>query len=682
MMLLFFLRKIKKEWKGIDAIEQSTHTNFEKEKNIHITGVPKNIGQLKYVGQLLVNFTAEQLSKTALVLADESLLLPILSSLPKNVQHVNITMGLSLSQVPYATFIQQFFNLKKELSTSKAYYYKDLIALLQNPFVKLLLGKQPCEQFYNSIVKNNWVYVKSNVVIENLQTTNNSSLKLIFSEYKNSTQLILELYQLTNHICSIFEKNGDVQQLGYTHKFLIITEELLTLITAHPSINSINTVLQLINDKIKNGKIDFIGKPFQGLQIMGVLESRCLDFETVIITSVNEGVLPAGKKGNSFIPHDLKLDLNLPTYKEKDAIYAYHFYRLLQRCTTAHLLYNTEIDEFNSGEKSRFLQQIELEKHPNHHIINSIVVTPNAKEYLPITEIKKDETIITKLSQIAQKGFSPSALGAYLRDPLSFYEHYILGVQDTDEVEEEVAANTLGTVIHNVLETFYKPYIDKILVAEDIVVMQKNIRAAVEKEFQITYSTNQIKHGANFISLEVAVTYISKFLKLELAQINAGNEIQIIAIENNFTTQIEMPNLDFPVYIRGKVDRVDRYNGQLRIVDYKTGAVNTSDLKVRDWDSLITDDKRSKALQILMYAYMYCNKHPTTNPVYGGIISFKKLNDGFLSFAKYAEKGRTSDPAITPEIFTSFLNQLQFLITEICDITIPFLKKEPKTYFK
>ncbi len=678
----FFLRNIKKEWKGIDAIDQSLHRSYETKKDIHITGVPKNIGQVKYVGQLLKNFSAEQLSKTALVLADETLLLPVLSSLPENVQHVNVTMGLPLNQLPYVAFINQLFKLKNSLQTSDTFYYKDLIALVQNHFTKILIGHNLCDQLYNSIIKNNWVYISQQMLFEHLEASKTAFTKPLFSTYKNNTQLVTDLYQLTHGICEYYKVIDNVEQLGYSHKFLIVFEELLELVSKHPSINTLKVVQQLLNEKIKNEKIDFHGEPFKGLQIMGVLESRCLDFETVILTSVNEGILPSGKKGNSFIPYDLKINLKLPTFKEKDAIYAYHFYRLLQRCDTAHLLYNTEVDEFNSGEKSRFIQQLELETHPNHHITHSIVSTNNVPNYTPITEIEKDINVISKLSQIAQKGFSPSALGAYLRDPLSFYEQYILGVRDSEEVEEEVAANTLGTVIHNVLENFYKPLIDRLVTAHDILEMQKNIRQAVEKEFQITYATNQISTGINYITLEVAIEYITKFLKLELAQIKAGNEIHIVAIESDIATKITIPELNFPISIRGKVDRVDRYNGQLRIVDYKTGTVNATDLKIRDWNSLLIDDKRSKALQILMYAYMYCIDNSITESVHGGIISFKKLNDGFLSFGKHPEKGRNTDPDITPEIFKEFLVQLQQLITEICDISIPFVKKEPKTFFK
>jgi len=422
--------------------------------------------------------------------------------------------------------------------------------------------------------------------------------------------------------------------------------------------------------------IDFRGEPFEGLQIMGVLESRCLDFENIIITSVNEGTLPSGQKGNSFIPYDLKIEAKLPTFKEKDAIYAYHFYRLLQRCKTAHLIYNTQVDELNSGEKSRFLQQLELEPHPNHITTSSIVTTNTQGNYTPIQKIVKDVSVIEKLKILAQNGFSPSALATYLRDPLTYYDRYILGVPESKIIEEEIAANTLGTVIHEVLCDFYEPLENKIIVEKDIKKMLDQLDQEVVKELQKNYSGAQITYGVNLLSLEAAKQFIKKFLLRELELLKKGNELVVVSIEKKYKTKIDIPQLDFPIYIKGTVDRVDRLNGKLRIVDYKTGYVDPAKLKIKNWEVLKEDEGYSKALQILMYAYMYCQENNITEVVEGGIIAFKKLNQGFLPFAQ--SKGRKSNPEINTEVFDSFLEQLQLLISEICDINQPFISNELK----
>lgn len=674
-----FLKRFKKDWKAPNGFEYSVHQSFQESKNITITGIPKNIGQVKYIGQILEKMPAEELTKTALVLADETLLLPMLNSLPKNVANVNITMGLSLSQIPLTVFVNQLMSLK-ETHKGHGFYCQEVLAILHNFYTKTLIGDEVAEQLHQLIIKNNWVYVEMQTLLKHAETKTHKNLKLLFGQWESNKQTLQDLERLLNILLDYFTEKEDHLQITYIQKTQEVVELLVIVVSAYTYISELKVLRQLLNEKIAAESIDFRGEPLQGLQIMGVLESRCLDFENVIIASVNEGILPSGKKSSSFIPFDLKIDTNLPTYKEKDAIYAYHFYRLLQRCSQAHLIYNTQVDEMNSGEKSRFIQQLELEPHPNHTITSAIASAATGANYTPITEIQKNIDVIEKLKKLAAYGFSPSALGSYLRNPLAFYEQYILGVRDAEEVEEEVAANTLGTVIHNVLENFYKPFEGKILVIQDIKTMLKNTPKAIEKEFQTAYSSAQIISGLNYITVQAAIEYVVKFLKTELSQLEAGNEIHVVAIESNLKVTIPTKKLDFPVVIKGKVDRVDRLNGQLRIVDYKTGFVNPSHLKIKNWESLVEDDKHSKALQILMYAYMYCQQKNINTPVQGGIISFKKLNDGFLPFGVHTT-GRNYDLEITSDIFDEFLIQLETLITEICDINLPFIQKDEPTRF-
>ena len=674
-----FLKRFKKEWKTPNGFEYSVHKNFEQSKNINITGIPKNIGQVKYIGQILKEMSAEQLSETALVLADETLLLPMLNSLPSNVSNVNITMGLSLSQIPLTAFVNQFIGIK-EGNKGKGFYCQDVLALLQNSYTKILLGEEVAEELHQLIIKNNWVYVELKTLIENSSEVVYENLKILFGNWQSNKLLLEQMQHIFIKLENHYTNNEDNLQVTYLQKIQEVVIKLADLVSGYVYINDLKVLRQLLNEKIAAESIDFRGEPLQGLQIMGVLESRCLDFENVIISSINEGTLPSGKKSSSFIPFDLKIDTGLPTYKEKDAIYAYHFYRLLQRCSNAYLIYNTQVDEMNSGEKSRFLQQLELEPHPNHKITKQIASAASGAKYTPITEVVKNEAVIAQLKALAAYGLSPSALGAYLRNPLAFYEQYVLGVRDAEEVEEEVAANTLGTVIHNVLENFYKPLEGKNLVEADVKKMLKNTTEVIEKEFQKEYSSTQIMNGLNYITLQAAIQYVTKFLNSEIQQLKEGNEIHIVAIESNLKTEVPTKNLSFPIVIKGKVDRVDRFNGQLRIVDYKTGFVNPSHLKIKSWETLIEDDAHSKALQILMYAYMYCQEKNNENPVQGGIISFKKLNDGFLPFGVHAG-GRNYDFEITTDVFNNFLEQIEALITEICDVTQPFIKKDEPTRF-
>jgi hypothetical protein len=390
---------------------------------------------------------------------------------------------------------------------------------------------------------------------------------------------------------------------------------------------------------------------------------------------VNEGILPAGKSNNSFIPFDVKLENNMPTYKEKDAVYTYHFYRLLQRAKEVYILYNTEPDVLNGGEKSRFITQLEID---NTHKINHFIVSPKVPLTEPnLIEVSKSSDVIEGLKRYAKSGFSPSSLTNYIRNPIAFYYEKILGIKQFEDVEESVALNTLGTILHNTLEDFYKPLEGQILTLEAITKMDSKIDATVSHHFKTEYKKGDITKGKNLIIYEIAKHYISTFLKLESNAIKAGNEIKILAIETKNKVSIEIEGLDFPIILTGKVDRVDCYNGMTRIIDYKSGRVEQNKVEVVDWKHLTSDyDKYSKSFQILMYAYMMYKQKKIVLPVEAGIISFKKLGSGFIKFGKKeSERTRTKDNLISEDTLIAFEIELKKLIIEICNPDINFIEK-------
>ena len=423
--------------------------------------------------------------------------------------------------------------------------------------------------------------------------------------------------------------------------------------------------------------LDFQGEPLQGLQIMGMLESRVLDFETVIISSVNEGVLPSGKSNNSFIPFDVKLENKLPTYKEKDAVYTYHFYRLLQRAKNVYILYNTEADVLTGGEKSRFITQLELE---GIHNISHEIIAPSVPVINPnLNIVNKTADTIQRLTEVARKGFSPSSLTNYIRNPIDFYYQKLLKIREQSNVEEIVAANTLGTVVHNTLEDFYKEFIGEFLTVEKIKKLKNKIVERVTYHFTNEYKEGDITKGKNLIIFEIAKRYVSNFLELEINDLKAGNEIKIVAIEAENHVKIEISELTFPVYLTGKVDRVDEYNGVTRIIDYKTGKVENNSVEIINWKDITTDYKKySKSFQVLMYAYMMQLSGNLSSPVEAGIISFKNLSAGVLKFSKKDKPGAYAkkETLITEETLNSFYNELKQLIIEICNKDIPFTEKE------
>ncbi|GGG37667.1 PD-(D/E)XK nuclease family protein [Bizionia arctica] len=655
--------------------------NYPEEKNISVYGVPKNIGQAKHIGSILntITSTSNNLSKTAIVLGDENLLLPILNSLPPAIDALNITMGLPLNSVPMASLFEKLFYLHKD--GNKTYYYKDVIGILTHQNISPLFeinNRSQITEIVETIQKNNLVYLTLDQLKE-LSKPFGNIIDILFRSWENSAETALKQVQVL--ILKIkdyldIEKTQHLLSLEYLYKFNELFNELTRLHSKYPYLKSTNTLFEVYKNLLSTETLDFKGEPLKGLQVMGMLESRVLDFDTVIISSVNEGILPSGKSNNSFIPFDVKLQYHLPTYKEKDAVYSYHFYRLIQRAKNIHILYNTEADILNGGEKSRFITQLELE---GIHKISHKMVLPNISlSNTELNQIKKNDKILNRIKEIADKGFSPSSLINYIRNPIDFYNQKILKIGEFDEVEETVAANTLGNVIHNTLDDLYTPYIGEFITSEIVSDMKTLIDSRVSHHFKEFFKEGDITKGKNLIVFEIAKRYLNNFLEMEIADLKQGNEIKILGIESENRVSIKVEGLDFPIYLTGKVDRVDQYNGLTRIIDYKTGKVEQNQVEVIDWEDLTTDYKKyGKSFQVLCYAYTMFQDEKVSLPLEAGVISFKNLSSGFLKFAKKESAyDRNKITLISEDILESFEIELKKLIVEICNPNVNFIEKE------
>ena len=679
----YFLRKYKSQWNfyknnPFDWIG----SHYSEKKDISVYGVPKNVSQAKQIGAILETLllTDGHLEKTALVLADEALLIPVLNSIPKSVKNINITMGLQLKNIPLLSLFEQLLNFHSKLSLS--YYYKDIIALLSHPQIRALLFDKidRASLAIESIEANNFIYLDI-VKIKNLiDDTSHELINLLFCDWEDNPLKAIEHCQsLILKIKHNLESNKNINalQLEYLYRFNSAFNELKRLIETYGHIKDMKTLHVFFNELLKNDTLDFQGEPLEGLQIMGMLESRVLDFETVIIASVNEGILPSGKTNNSFIPYDVKLEYGLPTYKEKDAVYAYHFYHLLQRAKNIHILYNSEMDALNGGEKSRFITQLEVE---NIHEIKHHIILPKTSIYKNSPKvIAKSEAVMVELQLLADKGFSPSSLTSYIRNPIDFYNQKILGIKEYEEVEETVADNTLGTIVHNTLEDFYKPFVGKFLSEKDIEYLLTKIDKTVSHHFKEVYKSGDITKGKNLIVFEVAKRYIFNFLKMELELLKNGNEVEILGIENDLEASVEIAELGFPVKIKGKIDRIDRYNGNIRVIDYKTGRVEPNQLQLVNWEDILSDYKKySKSFQVLAYSFLLSNKSLITLPIEAGIISFKNLSHGFMPFSKKDKDGNRviKNTMISDEILYAFHEQLKLLLLDIFNSSAPFVEKE------
>ena len=675
-----FLRRFKSNWKHYKSNPfEWIVDEFSQTKNIQVIGTPKTIGQAKIAGTIIEKILDENpmasLDKVAIVLGEENVLVPLLYSLPASVGALNITMGYSSKNNPAQILIAKLFKMHTNALSrnAKSYvlYYKDVLDILTHPLVEPYAQTSALVKIIN---QNNYTFITHQKVME-LNPEPTDLFLLLFKKWEQGSIAVLEtISELLLTIKNNLSNDNEEEKITKAFVFAIfkVINKLINYYSQHSHIDKIDTLHAIYKQVIDLAEVSFEGEPLNGLQIMGVLESRVLDFDTVIVTSMNEGKFPAGKSQNSFIPYDVKRELGLPTFKEKDAIYTYHFYHLLQRAKNVYLLYNTESDGLDAGEKSRFITQLEVEKQANHNLTHEIynAVLPE-KAYEPMV-IEKSEAVMDRLKEIAAVGFSPSALTSYIRNPIQFYFQKILRIREVDEVEENIALNTLGTIIHETLKVLYDPFVGKFISEADIVNCFKLIDAEVLTQFKAVYKEGEIKKGRNLLAFEVAKRNVHNFLKVELEGIKAGDAIKIIALEKTYERVLTDSSLPFPVLIKGNVDRIEERNGNIRIIDYKTGKVEKASVTLKTWRGLTEDIKNDKIIQVLAYAFMY-ETLAESKPIEAGIISFKNLKSGFLPFN--FKEDRDSEMIIDEIIMANYRVQIVTLLQEILDKNIPFQEK-------
>ncbi|WP_339650401.1 PD-(D/E)XK nuclease family protein [uncultured Maribacter sp.] len=675
----YFIRNYQNTWGVLKGKNLKGPSNYyTTEKHIEIIGVPKNISQVNYVGDLLYklqNEHPEALTNSAIVLGNEELLNPLLNSIPENIPATNITMGQKLESTPLASFFTNLIDFHEQ-KTEKGWFYKNLLNLLTHSYAVLLFdtNKVSAEALITKIKTNNWSYISSSQ-IENLIPTN-AILSLLFKDTNNNPNTLIDNFLvLVESIRTIDVVKENALLLEQLYRFYTLFNQLKDLCTNFSYINNLKSFKHLFKQLLTTETLDFQGNPIEGIQIMGMLESRLLDFETIIITSVNEGVLPSGKSNNSFIPFDLKIKNGLPTYKEKDAVYTYHFYRLLQRAKNIYIVYNTEPDALEGGEKSRLITQLLTDE--NRTDIKEYIATPKIQSVTRENEtISKSKSLITLIQEKANKGFSPSSLSNYIRNPIDFYKQNLLNINDVLQVEETLAPNTFGTIVHDSLEELYTPLVGKNLTVALLNGIKKNIPQIVSHNFEKTYKEGNISSGKNYISFHVILKYIQTFIDAEIALI-ANHKIKIIALEQSLEIPFHINGLDFPIKIKGKLDRVDEFDGITRIIDYKTGKVERRNVEIMDWETLSGEYQYSKAFQLLCYGLMFFKTYPSEHlSIQAGIISLKNFAEGTLLFAQKESARGAKNHIITKEVISEFEQILGQLITEICNPDIPFIEKE------
>ncbi|WP_019037192.1 PD-(D/E)XK nuclease family protein [Psychroflexus tropicus] len=662
-----FMRSYAKNWSVYKEKELiPTCNSYNDFKEINLYGVSKKIGQAKLVGDVLSKLTTDELNHTALILGDETLLQPILASLPKNIENLNVTMGSPLANTSLAPLFNIIFQLR---SLNEDYiYYEQLFEILDHPNIKNSFQEEVL-WLKEHLKANNIVFQDKLELFKKIDHLSSEFLQLMNLTTNTSNCSVLEFLDNCLKLIELLKPNLSHNSLSleYLFGFKKLFLKLENLMDKSELINDFKVFNHIYLDILSKETLDFEGSPFEGLQIMGMLESRVLDFKNVIITSVNEGILPSGKSQNSFIPFDLKKAYKLPTFKEKDAIYAYHFFRLIQRATTCHFIYNNATTGVERAEKSRFIKQLEIFKSPQHRINNYTVSAKRDHSETSLEVIHKTPKMIKKLKALLSYGISPSALASYIRNPIDFYNRYVLGLKDLEDLEEDISYKALGTVIHECLDLLYRSYQGKNILEDDVNLMLQKYPNIIDQLLEKIYQKDSLSRGRNLIDAHIAKHQVKRFLLKEKEHLK-GNTLKILEVEGKHEKPLKIEGIDFEVKLRGTVDRVDLFNDQLRIIDYKTGKVEAIQLSIpKDWEEFSSDYKYSKAFQILFYALL--KEESLSQDATAGIVSFKNLNAGYMK----CKRAKSNNNLL--EFVNEFKGELSNLILEILNPEVPFTEK-------
>lgn len=707
----FFLRMWKRKWKNqpFNWIEKDFATSSVK---IKIIGVPYHVGQAKLCGELLTGqmLNEHPVESTAVVMMDEQLILPVLNSLPPTVKDLNITMGLPLRQTPVYDLFDTIFRMHENISRfekqgsagTEKFYYRDILKVLQHPYASRMAGKLLkgnafiLEELVSDIRSGNRVFLGKEELIRSGTGIFSGSLGFlepVFDSWQDPARTIECLRKVIANLRDGFisgnneKESRSVQiEVEFLYAFSRIIFRLSTLFEKYDAIKNLKVFHSLFNQLAGFTSLPFYGEPLRGLQMMGMLETRTLDFDNLILLSVNEDLIPSGKTNQSFIPFDIRRHFRLPTYQHKNAIYAYHFYRLIQRAKQVYMLYNTESDEMGGGEKSRFITQIlqELRKYnPAITIEEEILVTsPLKASFMPEIVIPKNGEVAEMLRKKAETGFSPTSLNNYIQCTLKFYMQELLGIREEKEVEETIDSQVLGLAIHETLEKLYQPFKEIVLTEDAIGQMLSLYLPTLDKAFQKKFKGSDVAYGKNLLLVKVAGILVRKFLEKEkelLADLrNDGKDIIVSFLEKPVAAKIDIAIGDqsLEVKIKGFIDRIDKIGEEWRIIDYKTGSVSPSSLKFEDWNRLREDSDLSKIVQLYMYALLF-RKGRNEKPVKirAGILSLKNLNEGFMQVPSLVSTEK-NDTLIRDDDLSAFERILKDILAEVYDLSIPFRQTE------
>ena len=626
----YFLKQQKHKWSEIDFEGIGDYMSFPKNK-FQVISCPQNIAQAQVMSKVLSALTDDDLhnSKTAIILADEGLLFPVLNNIPKEVKKLNVTMGSPFKITPFFSFINNFLLLKiKSIRNKKnGFYYKDLFLLLDDPYFKKLVDSQSLKKIKGYIINNNLIFINENEIFNFLDQ---ETFQSIFTIDTDVNDTILQIKLIISLLMKCFIRDKSIIDIEVLMSFSQSIEVVQRLFSDFNFKLDLTTLLSIIERVVSKEIIPFKGEPLEGVQLMGILESRALDFENIIILGVNEGILPKGKIINSLIPYELKRFFKIPSYLERDAIFSYHFYRILQRAKNITLTYNSSLDDFGVGEKSRFITQLLSEYKTSK--IDEFIFYDNDIRLDPIKPfIIGSNSIKEEILKWASNGVSPTALNMYKLCSIEFYFHYLLKIREPIQIDEYADNSLMGSAIHNFLEVFYPT--DSIT-TKNFLNYEDKIRDSLNSFYKKHLSENNFNKGKNYLSLKVAEKLLKDFIIYE-EELSKENNIQILYKEKELILDFKVNEYNFKLI--GNIDRIDLFNNSLRIIDYKSGKNNSnSELFFSNWDEVSDNPKKDKVFQLLMYSYLFLKNNPhflNTNIIVG-IYFLRDLKKGLVPLQK------------------------------------------------
>ena len=670
--------------------------NLSKPKEVHYIASSTENAQARYLPQWIRNNLTTPEKETAVVLCNEALLQPVLHSLPAEVKHVNITMGFPLSQTPVYSFLIALLELHTHGFNFKSgrYTFQSVVTLLKHPYTRQLTGQ--AELLEKELTRNNRFYPLPG------ELGKDEFLTRLFTPLSGNLNLCIRLSETLQQVASIYQANTSGTE--DTDAFNQLYRE--SLFKAYTTINRFRTLIEedeltvqsetfrrLLVKILSTTNIPFHGEPAIGMQVMGVLETRNLDFRHLVLLSVNEGQLPKSGGDSSFIPYNLRKAFGMTTIEHKIAVYAYYFYRLLQRAERITLMYNTSSDGLNRGEWSRFMLQFLIEW--PHPITRQFLEAGQSPQGTSSITVEKTPDVMRQMQSLfdvranPKAKFSPSALNYYLDCPLKFYYRYVAGLSAPDEVSAEIDSATFGSIFHYAAEHIYKDLTThgKVINKEALETLLRNevklqdyVDTAFKKLFfNVPQNEKPEYNGVQLINSAVIARYLKQLLQNDLRY--APFTFIASEMEVDEPIDIQTPKGVIKSRIGGIIDRMDSKDGTLRIVDYKTGGDANTPPHVESL--FIPDKKRSNyVFQTFLYAAIMCRKQPTmkiapallyihraATETYSPVIQMgepRKPKEAVEDFSKYEKEYRERLQGLLEEIFNPEKSFTQTEIIEKC----------------